>query len=251
MAEIPDEVAALWGLREPPRRGRKAALTADEIVRAAIAVADAEGLPAVSMARVAAELGNATMALYRHVRSKDELITLMADAAIDPPDLPPVGDDWREALRRWAHAIVAETTRHPWYPKLPITGPPIGPNNLLWFDAGLAALAPTGLPELAKVGVIQALSTYAQGQIRLGSELAAGYADDPRRFGVEYGAALARLIDPARYPALSRAVASGIFLDEDAAYEEVDEDFDFGLDLFLDGVAALVGDPQRSGPSAR
>src|SRR6185312_12323348 len=92
---LPDEVALLWGRRAAPRRGP----------RPTLAVADADGLAAVSMAKVAAELGNSTMALYRHVRSKDELLVLMGDAAIAaPPDLS--GLDWREGLTTWALSIL-------------------------------------------------------------------------------------------------------------------------------------------------
>src|SRR5262245_16183114 len=144
---LPDEIALLWGRREAPRRGPKATLTVDEIVRAAVAVADADGLAAVSMAKVAAELGNSTMALYRHVRSKDELLMLMGDAAVaTPPDVS--GMDWRTGLTTWAMAILATLNEHSWYAHLPVTGPPVGPNNLAWFDCGLRALTDTPLAEL-------------------------------------------------------------------------------------------------------
>ena len=72
--DLPAEIALLWGLRETPRRGRKPSLSVTEITQAAIEVADAEGIAAVSMARVAQQLGNSTMALYRHLKSKDELL---------------------------------------------------------------------------------------------------------------------------------------------------------------------------------
>lgn len=244
MADLPDDVALLWGRREAPRRGPKAALTVDGIVAAAVAVADADGLEAVSMARVAAELGNATMALYRHVRSKEELLTLMSDAALaGPPELP--DGDWRAALTTWTVAIVGQYRRHPWYAQLPISGPPVGPNNLAWFDRGLAALAVTGLPEPDKVGIVLALTTFVRGQVRVSADLRAGYARNPDAFGSGYGAVLAQVADPSRFPALGRAVAGGVF-DEDAAPDgdiEVDlaQDFRFGLDLFLDGVAAHLG----------
>src|SRR5262245_28136074 len=102
---LPDQVTLLWGLREAPRRGPKSTLTVQDITRAAIEVADADGLAAVSMARVAAHLGNSTMALYRHVRSKDELLLLMWDAAMeDPPEFTEDGD-WRDKLAEWARAI--------------------------------------------------------------------------------------------------------------------------------------------------
>ena len=239
--DLPEEVALLWGLREAPRKGPRPTLTAADITRAAVAVADAEGLAAVSMSRVASELGNSTMALYRHVRSKDELLVLMADVALeDPPDLPADGD-WRSGLTLWAHSIVAVAKRHPWFARLPITGPPLGPRNLAWFECALAALSGTSIEEGEKVGIVMSLLTYVHGQIRLGSELAAGQTENPDAFSRQYAAVLARVVDPRRMPALSRVVAAGVF-DVDSLLDDLDSeaDFDFGLVLFLDGICAYL-----------
>src|SRR5688500_19795255 len=112
---LPPEIALLWGAREAPRRGPKPTLTVDDITRAAIEVADAEGLKAVSMAKVAAHLGNSTMALYRHVKSKRELLLLMADAALEiPPKLPQDGD-WRTNLKLWARNVMNAVGDHQWF----------------------------------------------------------------------------------------------------------------------------------------
>src|SRR5690349_8307173 len=125
------------------KRGRKPTIDAADITRAAIAVADAEGLGAVSMARVAQEMGNATMALYRHVKSKDELLTLMGDAAMDEP--PPLPDgQWRDQLGFWAKAVLQAIRKRPWFLQIPISGPPVGPTSLAWFDSALGALE--GMP---------------------------------------------------------------------------------------------------------
>ena len=233
--ELPDDIALLWGLREAPRRGPKPTLGVAEILRAAVAVADADGLGAVSMARVAAELGHATMALYRHVRSKDELLALMADAALEePPEVS--ADDWRAGLETWARSVVAVSRRHPWIARLPVTGPPAGPGNLAWLDRGLEALAGTPLHPGERMGVVMGLLTYTQGQIRLGAELAAGLAADPAAFA-RYGEVLARLVEPARFPALSALITAGVF---EGGADEGDADFDLGLALYLDGVAGLI-----------
>ena len=93
-AGLPGAVAAAWGGRERPHKGPRPALSLPRIVAAAVRVADAEGLDAVSMGRVAAELGTAPMSLYRHVSAKDELLTLMADAAwgdVPDPGAPDAG----------------------------------------------------------------------------------------------------------------------------------------------------------------
>ena len=81
---IPGSVAAAWGVRERPHKGPRPTLSLGGIVDAAVRVADTEGLDAVSMGRVAAELGTAPMSLYRHVSAKEELRTLMVDAAWGP-----------------------------------------------------------------------------------------------------------------------------------------------------------------------
>lgn len=237
--ELPADVALMWRLRETPRRGPKPSLTLDDIVAAAIAIADAEGLAAVSMAKVAERLGNSTMALYRHVKSKDDLLVIMSDAAVERPEPMPEGVDWRTGLTFWADGVLTAIRRHPWYSKVPISGPPAGPNNLAWFDSALGVLKDTGLPEEAKVGVVMGLITYVQGQIRMAFDLAAGYAENPDAFE-RFGSTLRQVADPRVYPAVARTVEAGVF-DEVGSFEEDNEaDFDFGLQLYLDGVAAFI-----------
>ncbi|WP_238161617.1 TetR/AcrR family transcriptional regulator [Kribbella antibiotica] len=240
MDELPAEVALMWRLRETPRRGPKPTLALDDIVRAAIEIADEDkDLAAVSMARVAERVGNSTMALYRHVKSKDELLVLMSDAALERPEPLPADVDWRTGLTIWAGAVLTAVRKHRWYAKLPISGPPAGPNNLAWFDSALGALSGTGLPEEAKVGIVMGLMTYVQGEIRMGLDLAAGFADNPDIFR-QYGATLARVIDPRQLPALARVLDAGVFDDVGNFEQNSDQDFDFGLQLYLDGVAAFI-----------
>jgi AcrR family transcriptional regulator len=239
MSELPADVASMWRLREGSRRGPKPSLTIDDITRAAIELADAEGLAAVSMARVAERLGNSTMALYRHVKSKDELLVLMSDAALERPDPLPAGIDWRTGLTFWADGVMTAIRKHRWYSKLPISGPPAGPNNLAWFDAALGALADTGLPEEAKVGVVMGLITYVQGEIRMSLDLAAGFADNPAAFN-RYGDILKRVVDSRQLPAVARVLDAGVFDTVGSFEDDSDEDFDFGLQLYLDGVERFI-----------
>ncbi|NKE58903.1 TetR/AcrR family transcriptional regulator [Lentzea sp. PSKA42] len=220
------------------KRGRKPTIDAADITRAAIAVADAEGLAAVSMARVAAELGNATMALYRHVKSKDELLTLMGDAAMDEP--PPLPDgDWRERLAFWAKAVLAAICKRPWFLQIPVSGPPTGAKSLAWFDSALQALRGTPLDAGEKVGVVMGLMTFVHGEARLGLTLARGFEDNPAAFGRQYGQALRELVDPRRMPAVAEVIDSGVF-DTEAEAGDVEADFDFGLHLFMEGIAAHI-----------
>jgi AcrR family transcriptional regulator len=250
--EVPDDVALLWGRRPAARRGRRATLTPADITRAAVAVADAEGLAAVSMARVAAELGNAPMALYRYVRSKDELLLLMADLALEEPPADLGEGGWRAQVTAWAHGLLGVLRRHPWYREVRVTGPPMGPGNLAWLDRGLAALAGTGLDEPTKFAVLGTVLPLVHGQARLVLDLEQGYAADPGRFARGYGSTLGALLDPERFPALARAVADGVF--DDAAPRdagdlraEFDAGFRFALDRLLDGIELFVA--QAGNPS--
>ncbi|NEA33942.1 TetR/AcrR family transcriptional regulator [Streptomyces sp. SID13031] len=245
--ELPADVALMWGLRDVTKRGPKPSLSIADITRAAIELADAEGLAAVSMARVAERLGNSTMALYRHVKSKDDLLVLMSDAALERPEALPADIDWRAGLTFWANGVLTAVRKHRWYSKLPISGPPAGPNNLAWFDSALGALKDTGLGEESKVGVVMGLMTYVQGEIRLSTDLASGFADNPDAF-TRYGATLSRVVDPRQLPALAQVLAAGVF-DEATTFDEADgTDFAFGLQLYLDGVAGYI---ERTCPPAR
>jgi AcrR family transcriptional regulator len=233
---LPAGVQLLWGLRQPPRRGPKPAFTLDEVVAAAIDVADADGLAAVSMARVAEQLGSSTMALYRYVASKDELLLLMSDAAIGPPPVFRGRRDWRSRLRQWALAVRDVWWNRPWLLQLPVSGPPSGPNNLLWFDACLSALEDTPLDDGERVGVVLVVSTYARGALQLSVDLAAASESDPDSVNLAYSE-MADLVDRRRYPALAAMIARGTF---EEVSDNADEDFKFGLDVILDGIAERI-----------
>ena len=224
-------VERLWTARE--RREAKVGLSVDRIVEAAVALADEDGLAAVSMARVAERLGFTTMALYRHVQSKDELLALMADGVTEPPgslDEPP--DDWREGLQRWSRALRDGLLRHPWYLELPIPGLRMTPNQLAWLDRGLRALARTQLAEDEKAHVVLLLNGYVFWDVRLTSDLA---GSDPET-DAENARLISEHVDAERFPALRPALDAGIFEDGD----DPEEHFRFGLERILDGVDQLV-----------
>ena len=117
----------------------------------------------MSMGRVAAELKAAPMSLYRHVASKEELIRLMVDAAWgDSPGPLSSGENWRAGLSRWAWAMRAALRRHAWAAHIPITGLPIMPREIAWFEDALACMAGTRLTEARKASVIMLLSGYVR-----------------------------------------------------------------------------------------
>jgi AcrR family transcriptional regulator len=238
---LPGTVAAAWGVRERPHKGPKPALSLARIVAAAVQVADAEGLDAVSMGRVAAELGAAPMSLYRHVAGKDELRTLMVDAAWGaPPDRPEPGAGWRAGLASWAWALRAGARRHPWVVRIPLNSLPIMPNEVGWFELALASMRDTGLTEARKASVIMLLAGYVRNLATTEADIAAAISASgltPAEWMSSYPRMLAGLADPRRYPALTAFIAAGVFEAEDGP----DDEFIFGLDRILDGVEVLIG----------
>lgn len=243
-AGVPANIAAAWGLRERPGKGPKPGLTLDGIVRAGIRVADADGIGAVSMSRVAAEAGVSTMALYRYVRAKDELLELMTDAAIgDPPPIDPAAG-WRAGLTAWAQACREAFLKQPWALRVPISGPPATPHQLAWMEAGLAVLAGTRLLEQEKLSVVLLVNGHVRNDATMAADMqAATRAVDTSldEAIAAYGKLLRLLVDPARFPALGRIIDSGVLEQADDQYDE----FLFGLDRILDGVGILVD--QRAG----
>jgi AcrR family transcriptional regulator len=209
----------------------------DAIVDAAVGVASAEGLGAVSMSRIAAEVGAATMALYRYVATKDELLELMVDSVFkEPPAALAPRERWRAALGRWARADLAVLRRHPWVVRVPLSGPPIAPNQVVWLERGLGALRNTGLNEDEKLSVLLLLSGFVRNEVLLKTDLQSAAGATASEARLSYGETLARLVDPVRFPAIGLVLASGIFEQPD----DPDGDFNFGLERILDGVAALV-----------
>jgi AcrR family transcriptional regulator len=242
---LPASIELAWGLRKDPTRGPKRGLTLERIVAAAIEVALTEGIGALSMSRVAGELGVATMSLYRYVAAKDELLALMVDTALGaPPALDLAEHDWRAGLTRWAIAVRAAYRRHPWSLRVPISGPPLGPNNVAYLEAALRCLADTPLSEQQKLSTVLLLSGFVRNEAIMTADIAAGAAGEPVMPG--YGAIIARLTDAADFPALHRAIASGSLDDDD-----LDTEFDFGLERILDGVETLVRRNRPQGPRSR
>ncbi|HEV8569026.1 MAG TPA: TetR/AcrR family transcriptional regulator [Actinoplanes sp.] len=137
-------VEFLWGERAERTRGPKPKLSLDQIADAAIGIADAEGLAAVSMQRVAADLGYTKMSLYRYLPGKTELVALMVERALGEPP-PLAGQDWRAALAEWCRQLLAGFVRHPWTLEATVGVRPLGPHEVGWMESALTVLAGTPL----------------------------------------------------------------------------------------------------------
>lgn len=244
MPDLTSMLAAAWA--EPAAQARQG-LSRAQIVEAAIAVADVDGLGAVSMGKVAARLGFTAMSLYRHVHSKDELILLMQDAAVGTPPEADTTGGWRPQLERWTWDVLGRFRAHPWLlATISMFGPPATPHQLDWLERGLQALAHTPLSEPEKLNTMLLLDAHVFSDLQFaafGAPTATDAADP-----AEFGAILAGLLDPERFPALCRAVDGGAFGVGPDPQAARDSDFAFGLDRILDGVEYLIraregGDP--------
>jgi AcrR family transcriptional regulator len=249
---LPRAIALTWGVAERPQRGPKRELSIERIVEAAMAIADAEGLAAVSMSRVATSLGFTTMSLYRYVTSKDDLLLLMQDAAcwVAVPEADPE-QGWRDGLRQW-FALVRQVYRaHPWFADLPVTSVPVTPNNLIMADEALRALRDLALSDAEKIAVLLLVSTYSRAVGSLERDLLSAHpgAATIDATGPRYGAILRELVTPERFPYLAPLVASGAYTGEDTENNTgvpVD-DFQFGLERILDGIEKRLADAPDGG----
>lgn len=237
LPELPRGVALAWGVAADPQRGPKREMSVEKIVDAAVALADSEGLGAVSMAAVASALGFTPMSLYRYVSAKDDLLLLMEEQAIGvPPESLREQQGWRARLRAAFEAQVLIYLRHPWVLDLPINGSPATPNSSAWLDACLESLSDTPLTEEERIAVALAVT----GQSRWYGIVLAGYAAQARTSGLSdaevalrESALYDRVITAEDYPALRRAIDAGVFLSEA-------DPFRFAVERLLDGVEAYI-----------
>lgn len=252
---LPPGVDLLWGKRERGKRGPRPGLTADAIVEAAMRVADTAGLEAVSMARVAAELGVTTMALYRHVASKDELLQLMWNAsAIGAEKLVIEADGWRDRLRAWALIQWDMLDRHRWITQMPIAAPPLAPNALHFVERGLGTMDGTGLPDPDKMMIVGLVSSYTLSEARMAHDAARAATAAEAQPGPAAAAAVSpaptepppfdyvqlmrQLVDEQTFPRLYRIAWAP--QPEGQGPPSARESMLFSLEVILDGIQALI-----------
>jgi len=252
--DVPVELRRLWGLGAPQQRlGRPAELDLRRVVQTGIKLADRHGLRGASLPNIAKALGHTTMSLYRHVGSKDELLALMRDFAVGtPPEIPAHPGEWREALRQWATEQRVLYRRRPWLARVPISGPPSGPNQIAWMEAGLQILRDTGLDWAEKVGILTLVSIYVLQMTFLSQDLEHGRKGtgiNQAEAEARYARNLVKLIDPQRFPEMAQLFASGVFEAPPKGAKAdpmADPDFTFGLERILDGAAAAIARRQTS-----
>jgi AcrR family transcriptional regulator len=240
---LPASFEMAWGIRDRPTKGPKRGLSLEQVVDAGVTVANEEGLAALSMARVAKELGTSAMSLYRYVASKDELLVLMIDAAFGKFEWTPIEGTWRERLGHWSKVELAAYRAYPWVLRIPVSGAPIMPNQLRFMEWGLRALGDTSLREDEKLSVILLVTSFTRSFAQLSTDISAAFAagdDTVAQVMANYGRLIKKLTSAEEFPALHAVVDAGTFDDEDEEFDELDYDFHFGLARVLDGVEALV-----------
>ncbi|WP_248958985.1 TetR/AcrR family transcriptional regulator [Sphaerisporangium perillae] len=234
----------VWSRIGRPAPARRPALSREQIVAAAIEIADAEGLGSLSMRGIAVRLGAGTMSLYRHIPDKDDLLDLMVDEVYGMIELPETAPgDWREVLTLIATQTRAVLRRHPWFVAAASSRAPIGPNALRHLEYTLAALDGHGLrlPEMARM--VGATTSYVTGFVL--QELAGEEAKRRNGLTEEQWAAsvqpyILEVVASGRYPTFSRLT------EQEGEESDPDLDFAYGLDCLFDGFAPRLSRPEPS-----
>ena len=228
----------LWHAHERPVKGPRPTLTLAQIVDTAIAVADTDGIDALSMRRIARDLDVGAMSLYRYVPGKGELLDLMLDRVSAIGDLPDKATEltWRETLELSARGSRDLFLRHPWLLQVNWARPVLGPNTLAAVEFVIAGLDGVGLTDQERIMVLSSVDSYVTGSVRqqimyTNAAVETGVSDD------EFWAA--------QYPVLERAMATGAYpamaaLAENAFDAGWEETFEFGLSCLLDGLERFI-----------
>jgi AcrR family transcriptional regulator len=234
---------------QPPRRDR--GLTRDEIVATAIAIADAEGVAAISMRRIARELNAGVMSLYWHVASKEELEDMMLESIEAEIQVPEPSGDWRADMGTFARNTRALLLRHQWAMEFRGFRPPSGPEDAQNAERMFAALDGLGLDTTTVVWMAMTVGTYVVGavfreiqEMRFQREVEQAMASmTPDEIAAAQQEFAKRILGSGRYPFMAR------FLEEDIdpdSPDTRDARFEFGLDCLLDGIAARL--PSSAAP---
>ncbi|MEU9198648.1 TetR/AcrR family transcriptional regulator [Streptomyces sp. NPDC048332] len=230
---------SLWQRLEQPATAPRASLTLERIGAVAVRIADAEGFAAVTMRRLATELGVAPMAAYRHVSGKDDLWALMAERVTTEMRIPDEVTGWREVLRAFGLLTRDTMLRHPWVGQLPTHLFVLTPGRLAVAERQLASLDGLGLDEDAMMVAFRTVSAFAHGAaqsevaLRAWTEAEGWSSGDETRLGL--APQMMYLMETGRYPTYKRYGLRATRKD-DATWA-----FETGLDCVLDGIAARFG----------
>jgi AcrR family transcriptional regulator len=212
-----------------PAASGRTPLSRDRVLRAAVALADEDGLEAVSMRRLGQVLRVEAMSLYKHVANKDDILDGIADLVVGDFAVPSGDVDWKTAVRRSAISAHQTLFRHPWASSLIESRSSTGPARLRYLDAVIGVLAAVGFPMPIVIRAIMALDSHTYGFVLQEMAWSFGTENAP-----EMAAAFARGLPAGEYPNLLAMAEMAATAPSGAAV-----DFEFGLDLILDGLERL------------
>jgi AcrR family transcriptional regulator len=212
-----------------------APLTKERVLRAAIALADSGGLDALSMRKLAEELGVEAMSLYHHVASKDAILDGMVDAVFDEIALPSSSAGWKRAMRDRAISVRAALSRHPWALGLIESRASAGAATLRHHDAVIGVIRRAGFPVALAAHAYSALDSYIYGFALQEQSLPFKTAEELEKVA----ATMLRRFPPNEYPHLTELTVEHVMKPGYAYAKE----FEFGLDLILDGLERLRDEP--------
>ena len=240
-------LALLWETGDPgPRRGPRPALSVEEVVRHAIAIADEQGLDAVTMRRVAQAAGVGPMALYTYVPGKAELLDLMLDRVYAEMPRKPWPAEWRHRVTALARDNRALYEAHPWAAAVSTGRPPLGPGLMAKYEHELAAFEGLGLDDVEMDAALTFVLDFVRASA-LASQDASASRSESGMTDEQWWAAnaplLERILDPDAFPLASR-VGSAAGAAHGAAYSP-EHAWDFGLSRVIEGLAALIDGPAR------
>ncbi|QSB13816.1 TetR/AcrR family transcriptional regulator [Natronosporangium hydrolyticum] len=255
-------MALLWGQQTTPGRGPKPSLTIADIVTNAIELADAEGLPAVSMRNVARRLGRTAMSLYTYVPGKGELLELMLDTVLGelPTHYERAGDAWRPAAEQCARDTWSLYQRHPWALDISSARALLGPHELARYEAQLRIFDDLGLSGVDMTRLVGLVDTFVRGAAAAlaeasRAERATGLSDDA--WWLARSPQLDDLVAPdawpSRYPTIHRLSQTQAYDPDDWPGDDSTpytvrlalDQFEFGLPRLLDGVEAFITTRRR------
>jgi AcrR family transcriptional regulator len=218
------------------RSGRSARLSRDRVLQAAVALADADWMEALTMRNLARTVDAEAMSLYRHVRDKDDILDGIVDLVYAEIPLPGPGTPWLAAMRERAVATRAVLRRHRWAVGLMESRRLPGPANLRHHDAVVGILTGAGFDARSATHAYNVIDSYIYGFVLQELSLPFGSADEMAEVGAEMLAGA----DPDAYPNLARVTTELLA----AGFDYADE-FEIGLDLVLDAIRRLKPSPPR------
>ena len=218
--------------RPTPSPDSREPLSRERVLGAAVLLADEDGLESLTMRKLGLRLGVEAMSLYNHVANKDDLLDGMVDLVVSEIDLPSEADDWKNAMRRRAISAQAVFSRHPWASALVDARASSGPARLRYFDWVIGTLRRAGFTLDLAVRAFSLLDSYVYGFGRQQLNMAAPPDVAPE----EMAEAFLRTLPTDEYPYLREMVVDYAM----ATGHDESADFDFGLDLILDGLQRLL-----------